>query len=167
MEKNKIKKVTLSKFLSKFPKIVLPITLAEESHLHFSASNPPLPQEHIHQYIHAIEQSEFDEFTEFIPCLRIPKTDDFHAIIYWRAGLLDYEYTLATFTKKGQLIDKKVIAGTKIHEGMLVRSVATIDDDWMIYIVIGSTDVDEKESKPSNSRSLNMELLATGEIIIV
>ncbi len=165
MEKKKIKKADFHQFISLFPELLLPITLTEESHLHFSASNKPLPQSHIQEFIFTIEQSDFDEFTEFIPCFRIPKTHDFHAIVYWRASLMDYEYTLATFTKKGQLIDKKVIAGTKIHEGRLVRSVATLEDDWLIYIVIGSTDVEEKDANASKSRSFNMELLATGEII--
>ncbi len=167
MDKKKIKKPDFDSFIAVFPELELPITLTDESHMHFSASNKPLPQAHVHEFIFKIEQSDFDEFTEFVPCFRIPKTYDFHAIIYWRAGLMDYEYTLATFTKKGQLIDKRVIAGTKVHDGLLVRSVATIEEDWLIYVVIGSTDVEEKETNASNSRSFNMELLATGEIIII
>lgn len=107
MEQMKIKKPTFGQFLKKFPEIDLPITLTEESHLEFSRRNSPLPQEMIHEFIHTIEQSDFDEFTEFIPCVKLPKTDGFHAIIYWRAGLMDYEYTLATFTEKGQFIEKK------------------------------------------------------------
>lgn len=162
-----MKKPTFRQFLKKFPEIALPITLAEESHLEFSRQNEPLNQDMIHEFIHNIEHSDFDEFTEFIPCVKIPKTDGFHAIIYWRAGLLDYEYTLATFTEKGQFIDKKVIAGTKVLGEELVRSVVTIEDDWLLYIVIGKSDSKEESFQASNSRSLNMELLATGEIITV
>lgn len=162
-----IKTPTFNQFLKKFPQVPLPIVLTEESHFEFSRRNEPLSQSMIHEYIYKIEQYDFDEFTEFIPCVKIPKTDGFHAIIYWRAGLMDYEYTLATFTERGQFIDKKVIAGTKIKEGTLVRSVATIEDDWLIYIVIGTSDPDEENFSATNSSSFNMELLATGEIITI
>jgi len=162
-----IKIPTFGDFLSKFPEVTLPVTLTEESHIEFSRRNPPLSQSMIHEYIHKIEQFDFDEFTEFIPCIKIPKTDGFHAIIYWRAGLMDYEYTLATFTLKGQFIDKKVIGGTKVKDGVLVRSVATIEDDWLIYIVLGSSDPNTENFTAINSRSFNMELLATGEIVTV
>ncbi len=165
MKKKFIDKVDFGQFIAMFPELELPVTLTDESHIQFSITNDPLTQPQIQEFIHSIEQSDFDEYTEFIPCLRIPKTYSFHGIVYWRAGLMDYEYTLATFTKEGQLIDKKVIAGTKIHEGKLVRSVTTIDDDWIMYIVIGSTDIEEKGTNAENSRSLNMELLPTGEII--
>ena len=106
-----MKKPTFRQFLNKFPEITLPITLTEESHLEFSRQNEPLAKEMIEEFIFSIEQSDFDEFTEFIPCVKIPDTHGFHAIVYWRAGLLDYEYTLATFTEKGQFVDKKFIAG--------------------------------------------------------
>jgi len=162
-----MQKPTFTSFLEKFPEIALPITLTEESHIEFSRRNSPLSQEMIMEYILKIEQFDFDEFTEFIPCVKISKTDGFHAIIYWRASLMDYEYTLATFTPKGQFIDKKVIAGTKVRDGVLVRSVTTIEDDWLIYIVMGTSDPDEEEFTAVNSRSLNMELLATGEIVTV
>lgn len=152
-------------FLNYFPEVTLPVTLAEESHHEFSARNEPLTQALIHEFILEIEELEVDEFTEFIPCLKIPKTDGFHAIIYWRAGLMDYEYTLATFSEKGEFLHKEVIAGTKINQGELVRSVTTIDSDWMIYIVVGSSDPNEETFSAVKSRSLNMELLATGEIV--
>ncbi len=167
MEKKNIKKPTFDQFLLKFPEVELPITLTDESHHEFSRRNTPLSEAMIVEYIHTIESFDFDEFTEFIPCVKIPKTDGFHAIIYWRAGLMDYEYTLATFTEKGQFIDKKVIAGTKVRDGMLIRSVATIEDDWLIYIVIGNSNPDDEQFVAINSRSFNMELLATGEIITV
>lgn len=160
-------KVDFAHFIAKFPEIALPITLTEESHLNFSRTNSPLSQAMIHEYIYNIEDSTFDEFTEFIPCLKLPATAGFHAIIYWRAGLMDYEYTLATFDETGNFLEKKVIAGTKILNGALIRSVTTIDPDWLIYIVMGSSDLDDTQFNPTKNRSLNMELLATGEIITV
>ncbi len=155
------------RFLETFPEVDLPVTLTEESQIEFERRNEPLSQESIHEFILMGEEGELDEFTEFVPCLRVKETHDFHAVIYWRAGLMDYEYILATFDKKGALLDKKVIAGTKIHDGQLIRSVATIEDDWLIYIVVGKSDANEQSFRATDSRSLNMELLATGEIVPV
>ena len=103
-------KTTFKDFLSKFPEIALPVTLTEESHHHFSRTNDPLPAVMIEQFLLHIETEQVDEFTEYIPCFRIPETDGFHAIVYWKAGLMTYEYTMLTFNKDGISIDKRVIA---------------------------------------------------------
>jgi hypothetical protein len=159
-------KVSFQHFLEKFPEVPLPITLGEDSHHAFSQRNDPLSALMIEQFIEPIEVKEQDEFTEFIPCLRIPKTDGFHAIIYWRAMLLSYEYTLATFSKRGELIEDRVIAGTFSNGDLLVSSVATIEDDWMIYIVSGKSQADEKNSfDPKSTTATTLELLPEGNIV--
>jgi len=159
-------KIRFSHFLQKFPEIPLPITLGEEAHHAFSQRNEPLPQPMIERFIEPLEEKERDEFTEFIPCFRIPKTNDFHAIVYWRAMLMSYEYTLATFSKKGELIDHRVIAGTFSDGQLLVNSVATIDDDWMIYIVSGKSKADESGSiDPKASTATTLELLPEGNMV--
>jgi len=159
-------KISFQHFLEKFPEVQLPITLGEDSHHAFSKRNDPLSPLMIEQFIEPIEEKEHDEFTEFIPCLRIPKTDDFHAIIYWRAMLLSYEYTLATFSKKGELIEDRVIAGTFSNGDLLVSSVANIEDDWMIYIVSGKSKADKQDSfDPKNTTATTLELLPEGNIV--
>jgi hypothetical protein len=154
-------KISFDHFLEIFPEIDLPITLSDDSAIEFSKKNDPIPALMIGQFIDA----EQDDFTEYIACLRISKTDDFHAIIYWKAALLSYQYVLATYTKNGQLIDKSVIAGTYSDGKSLTKSVATIDEDWIIYIVSGQTAADAPTYDPSTSNAFNLELLATGEII--
>lgn len=159
-------KISFQHFLKKFPEVPLPVTLGEGSHHAFSQRNDPLSALMIAQFIEPIETKESDEFTEFIPCLRIPKTDDFHAIIYWRAMLLSYEYTLATFSKKGELIEGRVIAGTFSNGDLLVNSVVTIEEDWMIYIASGKSQANEKNSfDPKTSTATTLELLPEGNII--
>lgn len=159
-------KISFSHFLDKFPEIPLPVTLGEEAHHAFSKRNEPLPSLMIERFIEPLEEKESDEFTEFIPCLRIPKTDDFHAIVYWRAMLMSYEYTLATFSKKGELIEHRVIAGTFSDGQLLVNSVATIDDDWMIYMVSGKSKADLKSSiDPKASTATTLELLPEGSFV--
>ncbi len=158
-------KITFSDFLKKFPEVELPVTMANDTHHDFSQKNDPLSEGMIQKFI--LEEDEAsDTFTEYIACFKIPKTDGFHAIVYWKAGLMNYEYTLATYDKKGNPINKRVIAGTKAEGDMLERSVATIEEDWIIYCVRGVAPADETNYSPSSSQSHHLELLATGKIII-
>ena len=154
-------KVRFEDFLEKFPEIELPVTLSDESAIEFSKNNDPIPVLMIQQFI----DQDDDELTEYIACLRIPKTDDFHAVIYWKAALMTYQYVLATYSKNGVLIDKSVIAGTYSDGKSLTKSVATIDEDWIIYIVTGKAAADAPTYDASTSNVFNLELLATGEII--
>ena len=154
-------KLSFEHFLDKFPEIELPITLSDDSAIEFSKNNDPLPSQMIQEFI----DDQEDEFTEYIACLRIPKTLDIHAIIYWKAALLNYQYILATYTKNGKLIDKSVIAGTYSDGKSLTKSVATIEEDWIIYIVSGQSAANASTYDPTTSNAFNLELLTTGEII--
>ncbi|MCB0587729.1 MAG: hypothetical protein KDD06_20725 [Phaeodactylibacter sp.] len=166
MEKTrKPPRVSFSHFLEKFPEVELPITLAEEAHHAFSQKNEPLPPLMIEQFILPLEEQGIDDYTEFVACMRIPETHEFHAVIYWRAGLLNYQYTLATFTKKGELIDKRVIGGTFSDGVVLTSSVVTIDEDWTIYVVSGQARPGEKDYDASSSTAYKLELLPEGQIV--
>lgn len=144
----------------------MPVTLGEQSHHVFSQENEPLPDAMIVQFIHPVDQTQADdEFTEYIPCLAIDNTERFIALIWWKAGLLTYEYKLATFTDKGELIDQRVIAQTKVVDGKIRRSVATIDEDWVIFIAEG-TSLDARDSfDPTASRTYDMEIMVDGSIV--
>lgn len=163
----KKEKVSFAHFLERFPEIELPVTLTDREHHTFSADNAPLPMAAIEQFLLPVEEmEEMDEFTEFIPCFSLPGTEEFGftAIVYWKAQLLHYEYVMATFSKKGKLIDRKVIAGISSRESEVKQSVVTIDDDWMIYIVEGVKD-EEKSFKADTSKAFQMELLADGRMV--
>ena len=161
----KEQQISFGHFLEKFPEIPLPVTLSDDSITEFSSRNDPLPAAMIDQFIMLAEKTVPDEFTEYIACLRLPATHDFHAIIYWKGALLSYQYILATFNKNAELIDRAVIAGTYSDGKLLTRSVATIEEDWIIYVVSGQTATDAKTYDASSSNAFNLELLATGEII--
>ncbi len=154
----------LDALLEFFPTVQLPVTLTDETHLEFSSANEPLPALLIEQFILPYELEEFDDMTEYIACFRIPETHDFHAIVIWRAGLMSYTYSLMTFTKKGELIDKRVIAGTFYDGTHLTQSVATIDEDWEILVMTGQT-IGNERYNPANSRVTRLELLPEGQII--
>jgi hypothetical protein len=152
-------------FLAFFPVIDLPVNLTEESIFAFQQENTPLPQAVIDQFILPIEDGRYDEFTEFVPCFQLQDTLQFTGIVFWKAQLLQYQYILATFDEKHQFIKSAVIAGTQSDGNEIIQSVAHIDEDWIIHIVEGTQDIASKEYDPENSKSYNMEILATGEII--
>lgn len=156
-------KVSFPNLLECFPEVELPVTLGDKTHHDFSQHNDPLPLPIIANFIAPIEGDEGDDTTEYIACFRVPKTYDFHAIVYWKAELLNYTYNLATFTKGGQLIDKRVIAGTFSDGSSITQSVATMDEDWMIYVLTGQNAIGDTYD-PASSKAMELELLPDGYI---
>lgn len=157
-------KITFNDFINRFPEIELPITLNTETHHLFSAHNQPISDEMINRFLLSIEDDTVDEFTEYVPCFRLENTGDFYAIVYWKAGLLSYEYFLATFTKKGELIDKKLIASTLVEGEEMSHQIATIEIDWQIHIVKGYSKI-AHDYDPTSSKVENLEILESGEVI--
>jgi hypothetical protein len=159
----KERNIGFDQFVDFFPEIELPVTLTEESSLDFSRLNTPFKGEAIAKFIIPIE-AETDEFTEYLPCFRLKNTGDIHVLVYWKASLLNYEYKMVTFSKEGSLIDGKVIASTITNKETIVRTVSTIDEDWVIHTVAGQQEV-ESTTINKESKSYTLELLGTGEII--
>lgn len=157
-------KLKFSHFLDLFPEVELPVQLTAESHHIFSQNNEPLPEPVIHQYIVPTEDEAPDEFTEYIPCFLVPGTEEFAGVVYWRAGLMNYRYVLLTFTKKGEYIDSRVIAGTFSDGHKVTHAVATIDEDLGIVIVSGEAPSAETPYDPSLSEVTEIELLPDGHI---
>lgn len=162
---DEVSNVSLADFLEQFPEVKLPITLTDESSRIFSQTNEPFPQRMIDQYLIPLEE-EVDEFTEFVPCFRIPDTYEFHAVVYWVAQLMNYQYVLVTFSREGMLIDKKVLAGTFYDGQTLTNSVATLDEDWTILMVSGQSTSDTNYDA-SGTRTQKLEILPEGQIIIL
>ncbi len=128
---------SFSQFLSYFPEVEPPVTLGEDTHRVFSRKNTPLPSLVIEQHLLPIEKSEVDEFTEFIPCFRLAVPTDFIILVYWRAGLMNYYYTLVTYDSRGSYIDSRIIAGSYYEEGEITRSVALLTKELDIAIASG------------------------------
>ncbi len=156
--------LTFPDFVARFPPVSMPVTLGEDTHHVFSAENDPLPEAMIAQFIHPLEEVvPDDEFTEYVPCFAIDDTERFIALVWWKAELLNYEYVLATFTMKGELIDREVIGYTRVGEGKVRRAIATINDEYEIIIAEGISGEDDLFD-PTTSRMRHIEILATGEI---
>ena len=108
--------LTFADFVAKFPPVTMPATLGEDTHHTFSTENLPLSDALIALYIQPAEGvAADDEFTEYLPCFAIADTEQFIALVWWKATLLNYEYVLATFTGKGHLIGRQIIAQTRVE----------------------------------------------------
>lgn len=167
MSSRRVKKVSFTNFLKKFPPVALPVTLGSDTHIEFSRANPPLDSLEITDYILPLEDQEPDEFTEFIPCFCIPDTADFIGIVYFKAGLMDYQYRIVTYDKGGAVVANEVIGGVFSNGDMLAQSMATIDASWTIHIVSGQGKADATTYDPSESTTKELELFKDGVIGIL
>jgi hypothetical protein len=153
----------LDKILHYFPETELPVLISEDHLSEFEINSDPFPQVFIDEVLLEWEK-DADEFTEFIPCFRLPKEEKFNAIVYWKGALLRYDFVLVTLDKNGELINKKSIASTIVNDNVIKKSVASIEPDLIINIVAGQT-LDGEEYDASMSKAFAMEILPTGEII--
>ncbi len=165
MAKVKTKKIDFISFLEQFPLLEPPIILGEDSHHAFSKANLPIPAALISHYLIPIDGEDPDENTEFIACFRLDGLKDIHAIVYWKASLLNYNYVLVTFDKAGNMLEKRVIAGTFYDGEKLTQSVATIDEDWMISIASGQSSSRTSGFSATESTAYQLEILPDGTIV--
>jgi hypothetical protein len=163
---SKEKRTSFDRFLGYFPELELPIILTADAHHEFSKTNTPLPQPMIQEYLldETIEGAT-DAYDEYIPCLKIPNTDAFHAVVYFKATLLVYEYFLLTYDLEGKQIAQEKIGGMLTEGEKIHRAIPTISEDWKIHIVEGANPIESKKYQPTNSRAFSMELLPDGKII--
>ncbi|MDX1409469.1 MAG: hypothetical protein R3330_15080 [Saprospiraceae bacterium] len=157
---------TFAQFIGRFPEVELPVTLTDESISGFQQNSSPLSASMVTQFIVQDPDAE-GEYVEYVPCFRIPETHGFHAVVLWRGDLMKYHYLLVTYDKKGNMIGSATIAGLESDGASILRSVTTIDEEWILHIVEGEHDPDEELYTPTKSRAYRMELLATGEIIFL
>lgn len=161
-----MKKLQFHDFLAKFPPVSMPVTLGEDTHHTFSTENEPLSDALISQFIHPTETVlADDEFTEYVPCFSIDNTETFIAVVWWKAELLNYEYVLATFSDKGELIGRRTLAGTTVKDGVVTRAVALINEEWEITVGEGTSPDGNQIFDPTTSRTRNLEILINGEIV--
>ncbi len=153
---------SLAELLKCFPLIEPPVTISGEVAPSFSAKNPPIPTKYIAQYF--AEWENLDEYTEIVPCFQLQSPGNHSIIVYWKGGLLSYEFILASLAPNAELITKKVIAGTVSNNKTIKESVAVISEDLTVYTVVGESDVKSRVYKPENSQSFRFEILPDGTI---
>lgn len=157
-------KVKFQDFLFKFPEVELPVTLSEETLAVFSKENDPINSLMAYQFINVFEDNDMDDMTEYVPCFKVPKTENFHAIVYWKAELLNYQFVLMTYDKAGNYIDSRTLAGTTSNGELVIKSVATFGEDWSIYIVSGAQETTADIYDAGTSTTTELELAPDGVI---
>lgn len=158
------KSISLDEFLSFFPLVDLPIALSDEIISQISKANKILPVIAITTFMSQWEP-ELDDATEIMACCQLPPEEKYYSLVYWKAGLMSYEFILVTIDKEANLIQKKVIAGI-ISNGITIKqSTAKIEDDLTINIMVGEKKVDDLHYDPQNSQSYYVEVLPNGQMM--
>ena len=157
--------VNFGHFLEKFPEIELPVTLSDDLHHTFGKVNNPLSPLMVQQHITPFEKEVINDLTEYIACFRIPETYEFFAIVYWKAALMDYQYILATYDKKGNFIDSRSIGGTFSDGKTVIKSVATFEPDWVIYIMTGQIGGTGGTYDAETSKTIELGMMPDGRIV--
>ena len=152
-----------AEFIEFFPELDLPLSLLPDVS---QIPVDPLPLPGILQdaFIRPFEAEELDEFTEFVPFGRIVGTKDFHAIVYWKASLLRYEYILATYSKTGEPLSHAIVGGIRYEEEGTIHSVAVVHEDYRIIIAEGLDDAGLLSMDPAQTQTYQMALLPSGLI---
>lgn len=158
---------SFAEFLEQFPVLELPLTFSEDTVRTISRETPPLPPAFISAFILGVEPGMADELTEFVACLRLPDAEDYAGVVYWRADLAQYHYTLVTYNPKTlALIDRKVIAGVSYDGEEVTQSYAVLTESLMIYQVSGQAEGrEEYDYKASNSTARRFQVVPSGKVV--
>jgi len=160
------KPVTVSELLQFFPEVDLPVVFTDETLNIFSCENPPIPNT-ILQTVISEWEGELDEYTEIVPCVLVDSNEDYHALVYWKGGLLKYEFILLTIDARAEtptMISRKVIGSTVTENEIIKKSFASIDPDMIIHIIAGAGSA-EGEYSADQSQAFTMEIQTTGDIL--
>ncbi|HJW30074.1 MAG TPA: hypothetical protein VJ508_12620, partial [Saprospiraceae bacterium] len=152
-----------AEFIEFFPNLKPPFSLLPD--LQQIPSDPiPLPGVLQDAYILPFEGDETDEYTEYIPFCKIEGTKGYHALIYWKAGVLRYEFILATYSPEGLPLSHAIIGGMRYEDEGTIHSVAVVDEDIRITIVEGMVDDEKGALQLNQTQSYYMAITPTGEI---
>jgi len=147
-------------FLEFFPEMPLPASLLPD--LDEIPSDPlPIPGAMLEYFILPFEADERDEFTEFVPYGRLPAEKQYQALVYWKAGVLRYEFILATYTPAGEPLSHAIIGGLRYEEEGALHSVAVIHEDRRITIAEGLID---EEGPVTTTQTYTMMIAPDGVI---
>ena len=153
-------------FLESFPRLDLPFHFTDDAVRTISKETAPLSPRVIEQYIFPLEPGQVSEMTEFVACLRLPEADNYAGLVYWRADLAQYHYTLVTIDLKTQeLIDRLVVAGTSFDGEELVQTHAVLTEALLIYQVSGQGGGQEYDYTAANSTARRFQIADSGKIV--
>lgn len=150
-----------TEFIEFFPLLEPPFSLLPDIS-QIPSTDTPLPQALLDIYILPFEGEEVDEFTEYVPYGRITGTKDYYAVVYWKAGVMQYEFILATYDKDGNPLSHAIIGGLRSDEDGILHSVAIVHEDLSITIAEGLAG--EEETNLTNTNAYQMSIQPSGHI---
>ena len=164
-EKKETQKTELpfSEFLNFFPKVELPLILNTDMQRQISEMQDPINAAWMEKFV--LDTDQIDEFTEFMPCFQIADSNSFSAIIYWQASLEGNAFFLTTFSKAGNIIDQKLLAGTLYLEDGMKQLVCSIGQDWTINRSEGMLGLKGEIIKSEQPKITFMQITLEGEIL--
>jgi len=161
---NTVPTAQFAEFIEFFPALKPPFSLLPD--LEQIPSDPvPLPEILLDTYILPFEGDEVDEYTEYIPYGKIEGTKNYHALIYWKAGVLKYEFILATYSPDGHPTSHAIIGGIRYEEEGTIHSVAIVNEDLRITIAEGLAEDNSRSPQLQDTQSYFMAIRPSGEII--
>lgn len=143
-------KQDLRLLLEYFPEVELPVSLSFNSREAFAANSKPLPELLAAISFDLWEEAEPDEFTEYQPGFRF-RHGEHHALVYWKASLLQYAYVLVILDRKGLLLDRLVLAETDATTGTVRQGAALITAEAEIFTVESELGPEEALGDPSQT----------------
>ncbi len=149
-------------YLNWFEKQKLPLQITEKTYRQINDLNEPLPDIVVSTFIK--REGENEDVAEYVPVLRLPDTEEVIALVFWRAGLMRYDYFLATYNQKGELLDQQLVASTRYEDNNITRSIMRIDEEGLIFVVKGDTALNSKDYDASSSKHSYFEVLPNGSI---
>ena len=160
---NRIPTARFAEFIEFFPLLELPFSLLPDISL-IPSDALPIPGVMLEEYILPFEGDEVDEYTEYIPFGRISGLKGFHALIYWKASVMQYEFVLATYTMEGKPLNHAIIGGLRSDQEGILHSVSVIDQDLSITIAEGLSVDDEESLDISKTNTYQMAIKPDGYI---
>lgn len=163
--------MNLTDFVQLFPLIEPPITMTDESIFALSKNNKLINLDVADQFMSTFEPDyEAGLEREYIPCVRLALSDEFHSLIYWRAAALNYEYYLINVDKRGKLLSRRLIGGLIAKDDTFVRLAVSVDANYIFYVaaqlIDGPSDVgDSIHAETLDAQTFSLEVLPDGSIV--
>ncbi len=154
--------VSFAAYLDRFEKQTLPLQITEKTYKLINELNEPLPDIIVSTFIK--REGDNEDVAEYVPVLRLPDTEEVIAIVFWRAGLMRYDYYLASYNQRGDLLDQRLVASTRYEDNNITRSILKIDEEGLIFVVKGEIPLNSKDYEASSSKHSYFEVLPDGSI---
>jgi hypothetical protein len=159
----RIMSLNFQNFVENLPLVEVPFTVSDELKDEILKNTNIVSVKLIDEFITKYEPVDPDDMTEYIPCFRVNVSDEFITIVYWKAMLLKYVFVLANYSLKGEMIDKKVIAGTVVIDDEIEQIVGTVNEQHEIFVANGKAK-DKAEYVADSTKISQFEILDNGRI---